>query len=36
LQKQIVAGMNEDEIRASWQEDLENFTRIRAKYLLYP
>ncbi len=36
LQKQIVAGMNEAEIRATWQEDLENFTRIRAKYLLYP
>ncbi len=36
LQKQIEAGLNEAEIRATWQEDLKNFTRIRAKYLLYP
>lgn len=36
LQKQIVAGMNEDEIRSSWQSDLENFGKIREKYLIYP
>ncbi len=36
LQKQIEAGMNEAEIRATWQADLENFAKIRAKYLLYP
>jgi uncharacterized protein YbbC (DUF1343 family) len=36
LQKQIEAGMNEAEIRATWQEDLKSFTSIRAKYLLYP
>ena len=36
LQKQIEAGMNEAEIRASWQEDLKSFASIRAKYLLYP
>lgn len=36
LQKQIEAGMNETEIRATWQTDIENFTKIRAKYLLYP
>jgi uncharacterized protein YbbC (DUF1343 family) len=36
LQKQIEAGMNETEIRATWQTDIENFAKIRAKYLLYP
>ncbi|WP_297763715.1 DUF1343 domain-containing protein [uncultured Muriicola sp.] len=36
LQKQIEAGMNEAEIRAIWQADLQNFAKIRAKYLLYP
>jgi len=36
LQKQIESGMTEYEIKATWQEDLENFKKIRAKYLLYP
>ena len=36
LMKQIKAGLTEDEIRLSWQEDLEAFKRIRRKYLLYP
>ena len=36
LRKQLVAGMSEEEIRMSWQEDLENFKSIRKKYLLYP
>jgi len=36
LQKQIEAGMNEDEIRATWREDLEKFAKIRRKYLIYP
>ena len=35
FQKQILAGMSEDEIRATWQEDLEAFRRVRAKYLIY-
>lgn len=35
LRKQIVAGMSEEEIRASWKEDLEQFKEIRGKYLLY-
>lgn len=35
LKEHIVAGMSEDEIRASWQEDLSEFKKIRAKYLLY-
>jgi len=36
LQKQIEAGMNEAEIRATWQADLEKFAKIREKYLIYP
>jgi uncharacterized protein YbbC (DUF1343 family) len=35
LQKQIEAGMTEAEIKATWQSDLENFKKIRAKYLIY-
>ena len=36
LRKQIVAGKNEKEIRESWVDDLKQFKKIRAKYLLYP
>lgn len=36
LQEQIKAGKTEEEIRASWQEDLKKFKLIRKKYLLYP
>lgn len=36
LQKQIQDGMTADEIRRSWQNDLEKFKKIRIKYLLYP
>ena len=35
LRKMIIAGKNEDEIRESWQEDLEKFKQKREKYLLY-
>jgi uncharacterized protein YbbC (DUF1343 family) len=35
LEAQIVSGMSEDEIRASWQGDLAEFMKIREKYLLY-
>ena len=35
LRKQILAGKTEEEIKASWQEDLEAFKAIRKKYLLY-
>lgn len=35
LREQIIAGMSEEEIRASWQEDLDDFKKIREKYLLY-
>lgn len=36
LQQQIISGMSEDDIRKSWQGDLEKFKTIRKKYLLYP
>ncbi|WP_421805096.1 exo-beta-N-acetylmuramidase NamZ family protein [Flagellimonas sp.] len=35
LQQQIEQGMTNDEIKATWQGDLEDFRRIRAKYLIY-
>lgn len=36
LRKMIEAGYSEEEIRYSWQEDLETFRNVRKKYLLYP
>lgn len=36
LRMQIISGMSEKEIRASWQPELEKFRKIRKKYLLYP
>jgi len=36
LRKQIIQGVSEVDIRASWQTDLERFKTIRKKYLLYP
>lgn len=35
LRKQIIAGKTVQEIRASWQKDLDAFKQKRAKYLLY-
>jgi uncharacterized protein YbbC (DUF1343 family) len=35
LQKQIIAGVSEEKIRAGWQTDLNKFKKIRKKYLLY-
>lgn len=35
LRKQIISGTPEAEIRKSWQKDLENFEKIRLKYVLY-
>ncbi|MEL4308189.1 exo-beta-N-acetylmuramidase NamZ family protein [Joostella sp. CR20] len=35
LQKQIEAGMPNDEIKATWQEGIENFKKIRSKYFIY-
>ncbi len=34
--KQIDKGLNEAEIRKSWQPDLEKYKTTRSKYLLYP
>lgn len=36
LRYQIVRGYNEQEIRESWKPGLENYKKIRKKYLLYP
>ena len=35
LQQQIESGMSEEAIRVTWQQDLEDFKKIRSKYLLY-
>lgn len=35
LRQQIIAGLSEAEIRASWAGDLEAFKEKRAKYLMY-
>ena len=35
LQQQIKEGLSAEQIRASWQEELERFKKIREKYLLY-
>jgi uncharacterized protein YbbC (DUF1343 family) len=36
LMQQIKAGMSEDEIKETWKPDLDQYKKIRAKYLLYP
>jgi len=35
LRKQIVAGKSEAQIKASWKPDLEKFSKIRSKYVMY-
>lgn len=35
LRKDIINGLSPDEIRDSWQDDLDAFHKIRSKYLLY-
>ena len=35
LRRQIEAGMSEEEIRATWQPALDEFKKIREKYLIY-
>lgn len=35
LRKQIIAGKNEDEIKASWRQELTEYKEMRKKYLLY-
>lgn len=36
LREEVIAGKSETEIRKSWQPELDNFKKIRKKYLLYP
>ena len=36
LRTQIMQGLSESEIRASWQPDLEQYKTMRKQYLLYP
>lgn len=36
LREQIEKGMNEDEIRKTWEPDLVKYREMRKKYLLYP
>lgn len=35
LQQQIEAGKTEEDIKATWQGDLEKFRKVRGKYLMY-
>ncbi|TVP49656.1 MAG: DUF1343 domain-containing protein [Mongoliibacter sp.] len=35
LRKDILAGKSEQEIRATWQEDLNQYKKMREKYLMY-
>ncbi|MGX1929763.1 exo-beta-N-acetylmuramidase NamZ family protein [Flagellimonas sp. 2504JD4-2] len=35
LQKQIVSGFTEEEIKKTWKEELDSFKQIRKKYLIY-
>jgi uncharacterized protein YbbC (DUF1343 family) len=36
LRRQIILNMSEDEIRATWQQELAAYKAMRKKYLLYP
>jgi uncharacterized protein YbbC (DUF1343 family) len=36
LRQQIKDGLTEDQIRASWQKDLDAYKEMRKKYVLYP
>lgn len=36
LQQQIEAGLSEEAIKETWQQDLKDFKKIREKYLFYP
>ena len=35
LQQKIDSGLSEDEIRSSWQAGIDNYLKIREKYLIY-
>jgi uncharacterized protein YbbC (DUF1343 family) len=36
FRKAILEGKNEEDIRKSWQPELEKYKKMRAKYLMYP
>lgn len=36
LRQQIIDGLTEEVIKASWQEELKVYKEMRKKYLLYP
>ena len=36
LRKQIIAGKTEEEIRESWKPELDEYKKMRSKYLIYP
>ena len=36
LQMQLAQGLGEEQIRKTWEKDLEKFQNIRKKYLIYP
>jgi uncharacterized protein YbbC (DUF1343 family) len=36
LRQQIVSGLSENEIKQSWQKDLDIYKAMRSKYLIYP
>jgi len=36
LQEQLAKGWDEKQIRKTWENDLNNFKKIRKKYLIYP
>lgn len=36
LRQQIIKGLSEEEIRASWEPQLSQYKELRKKYLLYP
>ncbi|MDC0009565.1 DUF1343 domain-containing protein, partial [Winogradskyella sp.] len=35
LQKQIESGLNHDEIKITWQDDLKAYKKMRLKYVIY-
>ena len=35
LQQQLEHGLSEQEIRKTWKNDLEDFKKVRKKYLIY-
>jgi uncharacterized protein YbbC (DUF1343 family) len=36
FRQQIIDGVSEEEIRASWEPGLTEYKKMRKKYLLYP